>query len=307
MKSEDSVEMKQTAPSHSSVVIPQDIQAVVAEIREPKRRQLVHTARQMFETRWAKYNDPHNLEWDFEEITDKWERHAWSAFLDLAAVEKERDTLLQIINSLTVTPKSSADWYHLDENCPGHYESESGQDCRAIADIASSITQDSASASELSTTVPDHGQASLPHVFEPHDSDEDDSNYCRLCDKYQFDQRFHVPESQRPETDSLGHVVINGGVGEQCRLCGADRERLNQPCAATPFAVQDSEQLKPCPFCGGSDLLLSDQLSEDREWNVFCHDCGGGSGWKQERKNAIVAWNTRIIPPVVEENQNDQS
>lgn len=30
------------------------------------------------------------------------------------------------------------------------------------------------------------------HSFEPYDSDEDDSNYCRICDKYQFDERFHT-------------------------------------------------------------------------------------------------------------------
>lgn len=57
--------------------------------------------------------------------------------------------------------------------------------------------------------------------------------------------------------------------------------------------VDSAPALLPCPFCDGSDLLLTDQLSEDREWNVFCHDCGGGSGWKRERQNAIMAWNTR--------------
>lgn len=80
-----------------------DTSLTLAEIREPKRRQLVHTARQMFETRWAKYNDPHNEEWDFDDVTDKWERHAWSAYLDLVAVEKERDTLLSIIDSLQLS------------------------------------------------------------------------------------------------------------------------------------------------------------------------------------------------------------
>lgn len=92
--------MKNNTSRHSAVVIPKDMQLTLAEIREPKRRQLVHTARQMFETRWAKYNDPHNEDWDFDEVIDKWERHAWSAFLDLVAVEKERDALLSTIDTL---------------------------------------------------------------------------------------------------------------------------------------------------------------------------------------------------------------
>jgi predicted peroxiredoxin len=65
-----------------------------------KKPQLAHTARQMFETRLAKYNDPRNLEWDFDDITDKWERHAWSAFLDLQATEAERDALLSEVAQL---------------------------------------------------------------------------------------------------------------------------------------------------------------------------------------------------------------
>jgi hypothetical protein len=67
---------------------------------QEKKPQLVHTARQMFETRLAKYNDPHNLEWDFDDIFDKWERHAWSAFLDLKSTEAERDALLNKIAEL---------------------------------------------------------------------------------------------------------------------------------------------------------------------------------------------------------------
>lgn len=60
----------------------------------------------------------------------------------------------------------------------------------AAAIRANPITQ--ATGGPQITTVPDHSPASQPHVFEPHDSDEDDSNYRRVCDKYQFDQKFHV-------------------------------------------------------------------------------------------------------------------
>lgn len=30
------------------------------------------------------------------------------------------------------------------------------------------------------------------HVFEPHDDDDNDSNFCRLCNKYRLDERYHV-------------------------------------------------------------------------------------------------------------------
>lgn len=46
-------------------------------------RQLTHTAYEMFLTRIAKYSDPNNEEWDWADVTDKWERHAFAAFRDL--------------------------------------------------------------------------------------------------------------------------------------------------------------------------------------------------------------------------------
>lgn len=75
---------------------------------QEKKPQLAHTVRQMFETRWAKYSDPHNLEWDFDDITDKWERHAWSAFLDLQSTEAERDELLREVAQLREALQSIA-------------------------------------------------------------------------------------------------------------------------------------------------------------------------------------------------------
>jgi len=81
--------------------------------------QLVHSARQMFETRLAKYNDPHNLEWDFDDIRDKWERHAFSAFVDLQTVEAERDQLLAEVAQLREAARDALvnlEDCHVDEN-----------------------------------------------------------------------------------------------------------------------------------------------------------------------------------------------
>lgn len=49
-------------------------------------RQLVHSAYEMFLSRIAKYNDPYNEEWDWDDVADKWARHAYAAFRDLLAV-----------------------------------------------------------------------------------------------------------------------------------------------------------------------------------------------------------------------------
>lgn len=54
-------------------------------------QQLVHSAFEMFLTRIAKYNDPDNEEWDWDDVTDKWERHAFSVFRDLMTVRAARE------------------------------------------------------------------------------------------------------------------------------------------------------------------------------------------------------------------------
>ena len=45
-----------------------------------------------------------------------------------------------------------------------------------------------------------------------------------------------------------------------------------------------SEELKPCPFCGGSNITEESSISV-----VFCADCGG------EKDTDMGSWNTRPI------------
>lgn len=78
--------------------------ATETELKPPP--QLVHTTRQMFEARIERYDDPQNLDWDWSEVRDKWERHAFSAFMDLQSVEAEveklraeRDNLLKVLET----------------------------------------------------------------------------------------------------------------------------------------------------------------------------------------------------------------
>lgn len=51
-------------------------------------------------------------------------------------------------------------------------------------------------------------------------------------------------------------------------------------------------ELKPCPFCGGTNLNL---LKGKYMWWVECcnADCGATGGRKSLKKVAIVVWNWR--------------
>lgn len=52
------------------------------------------------------------------------------------------------------------------------------------------------------------------------------------------------------------------------------------------------EKLKPCPFCGGSDI---DIRTDDNglSWYSFCKDCGVMCGYAMNKKDVINAWNKR--------------
>ena len=67
-----------------------------------------------------------------------------------------------------------------------------------------------------------------------------------------------------------------------------------------------SEELKPCPFCGGNNLQF--RLSDIEGWiaHVECTDCddmlGPMSEWKHDEKedaekDAAAVWNKRAAPP----------
>lgn len=56
----------------------------------------------------------------------------------------------------------------------------------------------------------------------------------------------------------------------------------------------ESLQLKPCPFCGGTDVNLRQHLATNMSW-VSCGECGleapSETGWTDDI--AIEYWNTR--------------
>jgi Lar family restriction alleviation protein len=57
-----------------------------------------------------------------------------------------------------------------------------------------------------------------------------------------------------------------------------------------------SEELKPCPFCGGDASLIVKTffgLPEEDVYTVACNDCKSQSCYSDDHKETIKIWNTR--------------
>lgn len=56
-------------------------------------------------------------------------------------------------------------------------------------------------------------------------------------------------------------------------------------------SVEECEELKPCPFCGGEAEMLN---YSENEWLVHCRMCDGmAERWRKTEKEAIEQWNRR--------------
>ena len=54
------------------------------------------------------------------------------------------------------------------------------------------------------------------------------------------------------------------------------------------------EELKECPFCGSSDLMLDCEcVLGCKEFSVMCRDCGACGPPKSSMTEAEDAWNVR--------------
>lgn len=53
-----------------------------------------------------------------------------------------------------------------------------------------------------------------------------------------------------------------------------------------------TEELKPCPFCGGEPGMVQQTKVN---WAVMCHVCGAEGGWSKP-SDAIALWNRRATP-----------
>lgn len=51
------------------------------------------------------------------------------------------------------------------------------------------------------------------------------------------------------------------------------------------------EELKPCPFCGGREIIIK---RGKYVWWCKCKHCGTESGVRVKKREAIEAWNRRV-------------
>ena len=61
-----------------------------------------------------------------------------------------------------------------------------------------------------------------------------------------------------------------------------------------------TDELKPCPFCGGEAACIEDG-SHSTAWEIGCYNgqCAAEpSVWEPRKEMAIAAWNTRAAPPL---------
>ena len=54
-----------------------------------------------------------------------------------------------------------------------------------------------------------------------------------------------------------------------------------------------SDELKPCPFCGGKAIIDG---CDETLWIVICKKCDASIGYKETEQEAIEAWNSRVEP-----------
>ena len=92
-------------------------------------------------------------------------------------------------------------------------------------------------------------------------------------------------------------------MNETCPTCGEDwsPDAIHQ-CFGRRYTISDLEQVKPCPFCGGTNID-STMVKGINSIAAGCFDCGGcgphvewieGESVKCEM-DSLAAWNRRIL------------
>jgi len=54
-----------------------------------------------------------------------------------------------------------------------------------------------------------------------------------------------------------------------------------------------SDELKPCPFCGGEGVEVLDHRERGRPCSVECLECNASTGPQLTDGDAVAAWNRR--------------
>jgi Lar family restriction alleviation protein len=56
---------------------------------------------------------------------------------------------------------------------------------------------------------------------------------------------------------------------------------------------EQAMMLKPCPFCGSDELMLSSDLGET-QWMIRCSHCNVRTSCFSDKNDAAEIWNRRI-------------
>lgn len=61
--------------------------------------------------------------------------------------------------------------------------------------------------------------------------------------------------------------------------------------------VKCGEEVKPCPFCGGKEIVIDkyEHKCEADRYRIFCTGCMAmiDPGWAQQKQTVIDMWNRR--------------
>lgn len=79
-----------------------------------------------------------------------------------------------------------------------------------------------------------------------------------------------------------------------------DKELIRRALLGSQEAQQECTEKEialPCPFCKGGAIVEYDAVAPF-EYDVVCGDCGVMLGISEDKKVAILEWNTRPAPPV---------
>ena len=79
-----------------------------------------------------------------------------------------------------------------------------------------------------------------------------------------------------------------------CSDCKNETSCSNKPLATTrcaDYQEKMSEELKPCPFCGGNAILA--EINGTDDYYVVCEVCCACTDFYPKEK-AIKAWNSRV-------------
>lgn len=54
-------------------------------------------------------------------------------------------------------------------------------------------------------------------------------------------------------------------------------------------------ELKPCPFCGGTNVVVDEFWERyDEPYFIACNECGASGPYTHKKEEAIELWNRRV-------------